>query len=197
MAWTMSSFQKWNSNQCKYKRSPSEDRRWSWQIVVANAAYRSRAKGESATTGLWTTTATGLSASDGRVARGSRPSDRRPEGELKQYGRSDSPTTHCTAAGACIVPRRITIKEHKDDQGLDGKGSTFTWPLECNKAYCMFRLLQTGKNSNGHHYLACSGFEMYGHLRAAQAKIPKKQLRTFKYSYDFDSNGLFYWLGTR
>ena len=54
---------------------------------------------------------------------------------------------------------------HKKDESLQGKGSSHTWPIPaCKKAYRMFRILQTGKNSNGHWYCALSGFELYGQL---------------------------------
>lgn len=68
----------------------------------------------------------------------------------------------------------------------------------------MFRVWQTGKNSNNHHYLACSGFEIYGTLyeplQPMQVHVPsdaKGGKVVLSYSYDFDTNGLFYWLGTR
>jgi hypothetical protein len=76
---------------------------------------------------------------------------------------------------------------HKRDASLFGVGSTKTWPIPASndqspaaagaagaaasasasptrKAYRMFRVLQTGKNSNSNYYLSCSGFEVYGTL---------------------------------
>jgi len=50
----------------------------------------------------------------------------------------------------------------------------------------------TGANSNDHGYLACSGFEMYGTL-SSRTMGPSKPLQ---YDSDFDTNGLFYYLGT-
>ena len=45
-------------------------------------------------------------------------------------------------------------------QALQAKGSTYTWKIENAQQkgfFSMFRLLQTGRNSNNHYYLACSG----------------------------------------
>ena len=51
-------------------------------------------------------------------------------------------------------------------QALDKKGATHTWALKTNGArYRMFRLIQTGVNSNNHFYLSISGMELYGVLR--------------------------------
>ena len=99
--------------------------------------------------------------------------------------------------------------------------------------FSMFRILQTGKNSNNHYYLACSGWlartaamarlegslwlsgmELYGTLRSDPPLRLQKQGVELKFrylvtalaallihhvlfSYDFDCNGLFYFLGTR
>jgi len=65
------------------------------------------------------------------------------------------------------------IRVHKDDKSLLAKGSTMTWPLDIpykNKElkikprYRMFRIIQTGRNSNNNFYCAISGFELYGDL---------------------------------
>jgi hypothetical protein len=71
----------------------------------------------------------------------------------------------------------ITLSEHKEDEGLNGKGSTKTWPLSTTRFFRMFRVLQFDKNSNKHYYLALSGFELYGTLKldgsaAAEVKPP-------------------------
>jgi hypothetical protein len=43
----------------------------------------------------------------------------------------------------------FTLKEHVDDPGLDGVGSTFTWKLDTiSEPYQHFRVFMTGKNSN-------------------------------------------------
>ena len=57
----------------------------------------------------------------------------------------------------------VKLLSHKKDEHLQGKGSSHTWEIPpTTKAYRMFRILQTGKNSNGHLYCALSGFELYG-----------------------------------
>ena len=41
--------------------------------------------------------------------------------------------------------------------------STAAWPVDAGgKAFRHFRILQTGPNSSGHHYLMCAGIELYG-----------------------------------
>lgn len=59
------------------------------------------------------------------------------------------------------------LRQHTKDQALSGKSDTHTWALSgpnAQKAYRYFRVRQTGLNSNGHYYLALSGFEIYGLL---------------------------------
>lgn len=57
------------------------------------------------------------------------------------------------------------IVSHKNDESLFGKGATHTWTLaKPKKRYRMFRILQTGQNSNGHWCLALSGLELYGQV---------------------------------
>jgi hypothetical protein len=57
------------------------------------------------------------------------------------------------------------LLSHKKDLSLDKRGATKTWVIPTTmKAYRMFRVLQTGKNSNGHLFMALSGFELYGQL---------------------------------
>jgi len=102
------------------------------------------------------------------------------------------------------------LSQHKNDSHLNSKGATHTWKLsDCkpNDAaldgyYSHFRILQTDFNSNRHYYLACSGFEIYGAMkdmddskRPDPAKKPQGSL-IFQQSYDFDTNGIIYWLGT-
>jgi len=55
------------------------------------------------------------------------------------------------------------LLSHKQDASLDRKGATKTWVIpKPKKSYQMFRLLQTGKNSNNHWYMALSSVELYG-----------------------------------
>lgn len=92
------------------------------------------------------------------------------------------------------------LKEHLNDQALNAKGATFTWKID-NPAqkgfFSLFRIFQTGRNSNNHYYLACSGLEFYGVLSEAPPPMIPPEGLELKYSYDFDANGLFYWIGTR
>lgn len=58
----------------------------------------------------------------------------------------------------------VTIKKHEDDTALAEKGASHTWPIQSRGAYRIWRIKQTGLNSNKHKYLACSGMEFYGQL---------------------------------
>lgn len=104
----------------------------------------------------------------------------------------------------------VTIREHTKDAALDKKGKAHTWdlPEAPSQFFNRFRVLQTGPNSNGNKYLACSGFEIYGTLESeekveasarsgAKAMQNKELVTTLEYKYDFDGNGLMNWLGTR
>lgn len=59
------------------------------------------------------------------------------------------------------------LYEHLNDTSLNRAGETHTWALQ-NASYKtgfrMFRVRMTAPNSNGHLYLALSGFEIYGTL---------------------------------
>eukprot|EP01083_Nonionella_stella_P159539 520531_1 len=97
------------------------------------------------------------------------------------------------------------LRAHKDDQSLYKKGQAVTWPVEkVDQFYKYFRIILTGANSNGHHYLACSGIELYGIAAGGIIKnpvttdrAPPGPYRKFEYVSDFDTNGIIYWLGTR
>jgi len=86
---------------------------------------------------------------------------------LKHYASWD---TEClrnwTLEGSLDGVRWDLLRQHVDDRALNGKGCTATWPLlPTGRAYRLFRLTQTGHNSNSNFYLACSGFEAYGLLQ--------------------------------
>jgi len=52
-----------------------------------------------------------------------------------------------------------------NDKSLAQRGAARTWILKkTNTAFRHFRVRQIGPNSNNHHYLACSGMELYGRL---------------------------------
>ena len=97
----------------------------------------------------------------------------------------------------------VVLRTHTDDNALNGKGSTASWPIErpeSKGAFSLFRLYQTGVNSNAHHYLACSGWEMYGKLYTPSAAQPAGNAAISSvqcvYQSDFDMNGVFYHLGS-
>merc|ERR1712130_353572 len=76
------------------------------------------------------------------------------------------------------------IMEHKNDDKLKGRGQIATWtisPPNNKHFYSKFRIYMTGTNSNGQHYLALSGFEVYGTLDALPTKPPSPQ-QTHKYA---------------
>lgn len=58
------------------------------------------------------------------------------------------------------------LSNHINDTALNAKGSTHTWPVTAppDTYYRYFRITQRGLNSNNHHYLALSGFDLYGRL---------------------------------
>ena len=102
------------------------------------------------------------------------------------------------------------LKEHVEDMALNGKGSTYTWPLPAKfheQTFSKFRIFQTGINSNKHYYLALSGFEIYGKLislpNAVAAVVAPPQLSvdhkpTFAYSgTDFDGHGIIHFIATQ
>ncbi len=115
------------------------------------------------------------------------------------------------------------LLKHINDTSLNHKGATHTWVLlpnqnnanNNNNSYSQYRLFQFGVNSNQHHYLPLSGFEIYGTIvdghNAKQIggpqggnnqignaiTVPKGQIRQFKHVSDFDTKGLLYCLGVQ
>jgi len=120
------------------------------------------------------------------------------------------------------------LRDHINDEHLDGKGSTHTWTIhggdiqtvarQCQPMRYL-RITQTGENSNRHHYLALSGFELYGRLlngdgvtpytfSKSVASIPpssssssasaaaSSQLLTFPYTGHDCRDGIIWWLAT-
>lgn len=59
----------------------------------------------------------------------------------------------------------ILLKEHKHDFSLNSNNSTFQWNLNINGLFfSKFRILQTGKNSNGNHMIHLSGIDLFGKI---------------------------------
>ncbi len=73
----------------------------------------------------------------------------------------------------------ITLRAHEGDATLDRKGKSHTWTLTgeaCSQSFRVFRVLQTGRNSHSHHFLALGGFEVYGTLTFDLAANPRSAL---------------------
>ena len=65
-----------------------------------------------------------------------------------------------------------TLRRHTNDTSLaEQPMSVAAWPLDAatvgGRSFRHFRILQTGKNSNGHDHLMCAGIELYGLLQDA------------------------------
>jgi hypothetical protein len=122
------------------------------------------------------------------------------------------------------------LREHINDESLNSKGATHTWLIDqaqpsivnSPQGFRYFRILQTGENSNKHHYLACSGFEIYGKLFQSAAAVaaaadnfsansshnlaaiapqivdhnPNSTDVVCRYSHDFDGHGILSYLAT-
>ena len=89
-----------------------------------------------------------------------------------------------------------TLRKHTNDTTLKTKGARGSWTLTSKaskKSWRYFRVLQTGKNSNNHHYLALSGLEIYGDLLDQAGPRPGK----FAPDAPFDRNGIVHYLGTQ
>ncbi len=96
-----------------------------------------------------------------------------------------------------------TLVTHVNDTALRARGDTHAWPIPFDKrgaAYRVFRVRQTGPNSNTHRFLALSGFELYGELRtpvllpaAVKLAVPPSTLSKVG---DFASTGFVFQLGT-
>lgn len=128
--------------------------------------------------------------------------------------------------GSTDGERWTVLREHVNDETLNGKGATATWKISNapTKPCRMFRIVQTGENSNKHHYLALSGFELYGRLfqldgvtpylfsssssssssaTAASSHVHRSpsgalgtNLLSFRHVSNFDTNGILYYLAT-
>ena len=98
------------------------------------------------------------------------------------------------------------LRNHVNDASLCKKGAPYTWPVEGGAFYRCFRIKMTNPNSNDHWYCALSSIELYGDLRLPAAEhaelysIPMPRSNApneFVYESDFDTNGVFYNLGTQ
>eukprot|EP00475_Leptophrys_vorax_P022175 TRINITY_DN30176_c0_g1_i1.p1 TRINITY_DN30176_c0_g1~~TRINITY_DN30176_c0_g1_i1.p1 ORF type:complete len:1071 (+),score=235.80 TRINITY_DN30176_c0_g1_i1:49-3213(+) len=99
----------------------------------------------------------------------------------------------------------VTLREHVNDTSLNKAGQSCSWSLFVSQSshFSRFRILQTEKNSSSHHYLALSGFEIYGKLKGGEGwmimpSVPEvANIKSFRHSSDFDTNGLLYYLGSK
>jgi hypothetical protein len=135
----------------------------------------------------------------------------------------------------------VNLKAHVNDPAISTAGGTHTWALDALSAsnesantmavldeyFRVFRVLQTGKNSNDHHYLCVSGLELYGHALLAhdvaaltiEAQLALASIRPrtssggvtlsgstpqlarahneYLFRNDFDGNGVIFALATR
>lgn len=104
---------------------------------------------------------------------------------------------------------RVTWRElsrHTDDTSLNRKGATHTWQLPTDEDigfYQHFRVRQIGLNSNRHHFLALSGFDIYGSVvdletdePPADAPVPVSGSVPILLSGDAPADGVFQRLGT-
>jgi len=67
------------------------------------------------------------------------------------------------------------IRVHDNDAALNKAGQSNTWTLTCSEEYSLFRVFMFGKNSNSNWYLACCGFELYGHMIPLPEDMPPSQ----------------------
>lgn len=59
----------------------------------------------------------------------------------------------------------VDLRRHQDDRSLNGDFAACSWPVPgVIKPFRYLRILQSGRNSSNHHFLALSGFEVYGVL---------------------------------
>lgn len=68
-----------------------------------------------------------------------------------------------------------TLRAHKEDTTLNGKGAAATWALQDvpeQGYFSHFRVFQTGPNSNKHFYLPISGFELFGTVILPKGPLP-------------------------
>lgn len=86
---------------------------------------------------------------------------------LRHYGSFDLEALRYWALqGSEDGVKWINLRVHVNDKSLERKGQSCSWDLEVKGDFFrVFRVLQTGLNSNNHSMLALSGFEVYGTMR--------------------------------
>lgn len=86
------------------------------------------------------------------------------------------------------------------DGTLDQKGkfATFACNTPAGQSFRLFRVRQTGRNSNNHFYLALSGFEIFGEAFTANLKPSAEPpaVTSFTHTAPFDGNDLVHYLAT-
>jgi hypothetical protein len=61
----------------------------------------------------------------------------------------------------------VVLREHVSDNSLNRPGATCSWPVtnfDHDQCFRYIRIRITGVDSNGSHYLECSGIELYEDL---------------------------------
>lgn len=99
------------------------------------------------------------------------------------------------------------LREHVEDQALNARGAAFTWAIPAkfqDQSFKLFRIFQTGVNSNKHHYLSLSGFEIYGKfIVPPAAKDPAlvlagdAQLKFEYHGKDLSDDGVIHYIATQ
>ena len=73
---------------------------------------------------------------------------------------------------------------------LRGKYQSASWPISCDNYYSIFRVTMTEPDGDGDHYLCCSGFEIYGHVKVNNDLLSTHETATIEDTkYDTTDDG--------
>ena len=64
------------------------------------------------------------------------------------------------------------LRIHKNERTIANFGAIGSWDVSSESYFQFFRILLTGKDSKGSHYLCLSGFELYGDVRKEEGHLP-------------------------